>query len=148
MNDRKHLLISLEERHAENILAGTKRVELRRRIMHLNRGDIVWLYVKKPIGAVVGYFVVGDCVTASPESAWRRFGKFSGLLRQEFVEYFRDVVSAFILEVESPKKLKNHVLLTEIRAATAGFHPPQFYCRLDSKLALRDMLIKHAKSSR
>jgi predicted transcriptional regulator len=41
MNDSKHLLISLEERHAVNIFAGTKRVELRRREMHVEPGSTV-----------------------------------------------------------------------------------------------------------
>ena len=44
------ILISLEPRHAENILEGRKRVELRRRTMNVTIGSTVWMYAKLPVG--------------------------------------------------------------------------------------------------
>lgn len=145
MKNQEHLLISLEERHADNILAGTKNVELRRRTMHVNEGDFVWLYVKKPIGAVVGYAVVGECTTGAPASVWRRFGSVSGLMKSEFMSYFNGAAAAFALGVDAPKALMRPVALADLRGASPGFHPPQFYCRLDSGSVLRDLLTRSSK---
>jgi hypothetical protein len=51
------ILVSLEPRHAENILEGRKRVELRRRTMSVTIGSTVWMYAKLPVGSI-----------------WRRYG--------------------------------------------------------------------------
>ena len=88
MQSTQHVLISLDERHATNILEGSKQVELRRRTMHVEPGSIVWLYVKKPVGAVVGFATVGATYVAAPSTVWRKYGPVSGLSRSEFVSYF------------------------------------------------------------
>jgi predicted transcriptional regulator len=49
-----HILISLEPRHAESILEGRKRVELRRRTMNVTIGSTVWMYAKLPVGSIIG----------------------------------------------------------------------------------------------
>ncbi len=54
MEVEDNILISLEPRHAENILAGLKRVELRRRTMNVSPGCTVWIYAKLPVGSIVG----------------------------------------------------------------------------------------------
>lgn len=145
MNDRKHLLISLENRHAVNILSGVKQVELRRRTMHVSEGDIVWLYAKKPVGAVVGYAVVGRCTTTTPAAAWRRFGKVSGLFKAEFMAYFSGLTSAFVLGVRAPKTLRYPISLSALRGAAPTFQPPQFYCHLDANSALGELLTCQSK---
>lgn len=146
MNKRTHLLISLEPRHATSILAGTKSVELRRRTMRINTGDLVWLYAKKPIGAVVGYAVVSTCVESAPSSVWRQYGSVSGILKTEFATYFDGAASAFAVELSSPKTLRHPVNLDDLRTTIPDFHPPQFYCRLTSKSALQNLLTERSSS--
>jgi predicted transcriptional regulator len=146
MRDRAHLLISLENRHATNILSGLKTVELRRRTMHVTDGDVVWFYVKKPIGAVIGYAIVGSRFTSSPQSIWRRFGAVSGLAKAEFTNYFEGAELAFALEVNAPKALKREITLTSLRETQPSFHPPQFYCRLNEGSALRSLFIRRSKA--
>lgn len=132
MQSTQHVLISLEERHAANILAGTKQVELRRRKMHVEPGSTVWFYVKKPVGAVVGFATVGATYSAAPSTVWRKFGAVSGLSRSEFMRYFDGSFVASAMALSAPKKLTVPVTLDALRATFPGFHPPQFYCRLDS----------------
>src|SRR5256885_15767110 len=86
MNAPHNFLISLEERHANRILQGTKTVELRRRPMHVALGSTVWFYVKMPVGSIVGCATVTGLHTLAPSTLWRRFGTVSGLKRQEFFE--------------------------------------------------------------
>lgn len=134
MQSPQHVLISLEERHATNILAGTKQVELRRRTMHVEPGSTVWLYVKKPVGAVVGFATVGTTYSAAPNTVWRKYGAVSGLRKSEFMAYFEGSGVASAMALSGSKTLKTPVTLDALREAIPGFHPPQFYCRLSSDL--------------
>lgn len=132
MNNDKHLLISLGERHARNIFAGTKRVELRRREMRVDPGDTVWIYVKLPVGCVAGYATVESTHTMSPAQLWRRFGSCSGLERTEFFDYFAGVKRAFALSLTDAQVLPNPVSLAGLREASSGFQPPQFFSRVEA----------------
>lgn len=133
----QHVLISLDERHATNILAGSKQVELRRRTMHVEPGSIVWFYVKKPVGAVVGFAQVGATYTAAPSTVWRKYGSVSGISKSEFMSYFHGAVAASAMALSGATRLKIPVTLEALRVAMPDFHPPQFYCRLKA-----DSLIK------
>lgn len=130
MNNDKHLLISLEERHARNIFAGTKRVELRRREMRVNPGDTVWIYVKLPVGCVAGHATVETTHTMSPAQLWRRFGSCCGLEKTEFFDYFAGVEKAFALGLKDAQVLSSPLSLADLREASRGFQPPQFFSRV------------------
>ncbi|MBN3814064.1 transcriptional regulator [Paraburkholderia sp. Ac-20347] len=141
MNTYDHVLISLEERHAINIFAGTKRVELRRRTMNVAEGTVVWIYVKRPIGSVVGLAIVAATHTLTPSQIWRRFGTCSGLEKTEFFNYFDGRDQAFALELKSVQKLKQEVPLGKLRDVSSGFHPPQFFTRIDPTGALANAMV-------
>lgn len=132
MNDDKHILISLEDRHAQNIFGGTKRVELRRREMRVDPGDTVWIYVKLPVGCVAGYATVESTHTMSPAQLWRRFGSCSGLERSEFFDYFTGLRTAFALSLRDAQVLPKPVSLARLRKASSGFQPPQFFSRIEA----------------
>ncbi|MBO9689875.1 hypothetical protein [Roseateles chitosanitabidus] len=135
-----HVLISLEERHANNILAGTKTVELRRRSMHVPAGSLVWFYVKKPVACIVGFAVAGELYSGAPDTVWRKFGGVSGLARKEFMDYFVGCKAASAMPLEEPTRLIQSVRLDELRHSVPGFHPPQFYVRMDADSPLRALL--------
>lgn len=148
MKALQHVLISLEERHANNILAGSKQVELRRRTMHVEPGSIVWFYVKKPRGAVVGYAYVEETYAATPSALWRRFGPVSGLSKGEFMTYFDGLDAASAIVLSDPTQLKQQVELDELRINAPGFQPPQFYCKLEKRSAIETLLLSaSAKTS-
>lgn len=141
MQPNQHVLISLDERHANNILAGTKQVELRRRTMHVEPGSTVWFYVKKPVGAVVGFATVGTTYSATPSTVWRKYSSVSGLSKSEFMSYFDGVAVASAMGLSGAKKLKKPITLEALRTAMPGFHPPQFYCRLEANSPVRRRLL-------
>lgn len=125
-----HALISLEERFAEGILKSTKRVELRRRPMRLEAAATIWLYVKVPVGKVVGSVQVHSLHALAPATLWRRYGDVSGLARNEFFEYFSGVERGFALVLENPVRLPEPVDLERLRTLNGGFQPPQFFQHL------------------
>jgi len=130
MSDKQHILISLASRHADKIFSGQKQVELRRRAMHVVPGATVWIYVKLPIGSIVGRARIEAVHASSPASLWRRFGLMSGLSRQEFFAYFAGVKKGFALILEGAKRLRNSLSLETLRKAAKRFQPPQFFIRL------------------
>lgn len=140
MANGEHILISLEERHAENILSGQKHVELRRRPMNVKVGTTVWIYVKLPIGSVVGRARVSGFHCLAPSTLWRRFSDVSGVSRGEFFEYFEGVSKGFALSLESAERMLEPAPLELLRSASSDFHPPQFFMRLSSESALLKIL--------
>jgi predicted transcriptional regulator len=136
MLDGSNLLISLEERHAENIIRGTKLVELRRRRMNVPNGAIVWLYVKRPLAAVIGKGSVSEVYCLPPRELWRRFSTCTGLTRIEFFTYFSGVSRGCALELSNVERLTDPITLSELRKARTNFQPPQFFMKLQSDSTL------------
>lgn len=130
MNEATHALISLEERFAEGILSGEKLVELRRRPMRLPVGATIWMYVKVPVGMVVGSAQVQSLQSLAPATLWKKYGDVSGLGRAEFFDYFAGVARGFALVLRNPSRLPRPVPLEQLRLLNDGFHPPQFFQHL------------------
>lgn len=130
MVETHDILISIAAKYAEKIFAGEKQVELRRRAMRVAPGATVWIYVKLPVGSIVGRARVEAVHASSPESLWRRFGRVSGLSKDEFFEYFKGVARGFALVLEGAQRLRRSFSLDSLRKAASGFNPPQFFMRL------------------
>lgn len=130
MTSADHILISLEPRHATSILDGVKRVELRRRTMHVSPGVTVWLYAKQPVGSIVGLARVQKTHAASPAYLWRKFGPSTGISKEEFCAYFEGVLKGVALVLTDAVRLRKQVSLDALREPVGGFYPPQFFARL------------------
>lgn len=124
------ILISLAPRHAKNIFSGLKKVELRRKAMHITSGTKAWIYVTLPVGAIVGHVEINAIHALSPPVLWRRFGSVSGLSKSEFFSYFDGVLKGTALELGKTTELSNRLSLKELRLISENFQPPQFFCRL------------------
>lgn len=133
MLEVENLLISLETCHAQNIYRGTKKVELRRRQLHVNAGDVVWIYEKVPVGAITGKAFITGVHVASPEKLWCQFGAVSGLSKAGFFKYFGGLEIACAIELAEPHRLRTPLTLAAIRTAHGSFQPPQFFLRLQAK---------------
>lgn len=133
VSDGENILISLDSRHAENIFAGSKQVELRRRNMHIAPGTIVWIYVTLPIGAIIGRVKVVEIHASSPSELWQRFGEISGLSKIEFFDYFNGVSKGVALVLENAERLCRSFSLEDLREIANGFQPPQFFTRLSAE---------------
>lgn len=130
VNENEQILISLDARHAENILCGRKLVELRRRSMRVSPGATVWMYAKLPVGSIVGHVKVESVDCSSPAQLWRRYGSVSGLSKQEFFDYFSGVTQGVALVLREKNRLKKPLTLESIRQVDEAFHPPQFFARV------------------
>ena len=136
-----HVLISLEAHHAENILSGVKRVEFRRRSMNIEPGSVVWMYVKVPVGAIVGCATVKGVHHLPPAALWKRFSKVSGLTKTDLFEYLAGSTQTIAIELVDAMRLADPIQLDALRDLVDGFHPPQFFSYLPSGSPIRNAVI-------
>lgn len=124
----KHaLLLSIRPRFAGMIFAGTKTVELRRVRPTIKAGDLALIYVTSPTKEIQGAFRVGKTVSGKPSLIWRKFGKQTGVNREEFDIYFKGKDEAHALLIEEAWPLRKPVRLACLRKEKRGFRPPQSF---------------------
>lgn len=118
------VLLSVKPRFAEQIVAGTKRVEFRRSWAAEQVGLAV-IYSSSPIQRLVGIVDVDGTVFASPSSVWTKCRERGpGLERRELMEYFAGKVQAYgvlLGKVTLPEKP------IPPKSLFRGFRPPQSY---------------------
>lgn len=148
MSRDDHILVSLEPRHAESILAGRKDVELRRRTMNVAPGSTMWIYVKRPVGSIVGNAIVGKVASSTPTVLWRTYGAVSGLSKREFFNYFDGIKRGVALVLGERLRFDVTLSLEALREMDQGFHPPQFFARLPATHPLRNAMTETASTSR
>jgi predicted transcriptional regulator len=96
--------MAIKPRFADAILARRKRYELRRTRPGFSEGSVVWLYATSPRSAVVGLFVAGQVSAAAPATLWRKLGKYTGITRAEFMEYYSGAPTAYAIEVRRARR--------------------------------------------
>lgn len=83
------LFLPLHPPYAAAILAGSKRVEFRRRPPRV-LPPVAVLYATAPIQHLVGYCALEGLVTDTPAALWAQFQSVAGVDRTTFAAYFGD----------------------------------------------------------
>ena len=139
MSDRDNILISVRGRFIDGMLAGTKRVELRRRAPRIAAGTRIWIYEKAPIATVRAVAVLAMVETMAPEVLWDRYATTLGLLHNEYQKYLSGCELATALSLEQVAPIIP-ISLRQLRESKRDFHPPQFYHRLAAQGSLITIL--------
>jgi predicted transcriptional regulator len=134
VSKESHALISIYPAHAEAILAGTKKVELRRRLPALTVGTRLWIYATKPIAAVVGVVTVAEITRAHPRTLWNRHAAVSNLRYSEFMEYFDGTDEGTAISFSSVERVVP-IDIESLRTLRDGFHPPQVVLKFTAREA-------------
>ena len=124
---RKILLLSVRPKYAEKILAGTKKIELRRIKPRVSEGDLLILYVSYPIKAIMGIGIVEQTVSDFPESLWKKVCDGAGISKTEFDAYYEGANLGYGIILQKVLPLENPISLNELRKLWGNFHPPQSY---------------------
>jgi predicted transcriptional regulator len=128
--NRGDILISVQQKFVERILAGKKVAELRKRVPRIQPGCKIWIYTTAPDAVISVCVTVDRVVIASPDKLWKSHHKTLGVSIDEFEEYFKKSrvgCAIFFAKVEG---LIPGVPLAEVRSKSKRFHPPQFFKRL------------------
>jgi len=119
-------VLSLRPKFWAQITSGAKRYELRRRLPGVQPGDVVVVYITRPVRKVVGSFVVGVVLRDTPERLWPLVrANLPPGHAELFLAYFEGAHEAGAMEVT------NVTLLP--KAVDPWFHPPQGVILLPEK---------------
>lgn len=117
------LLISIKPNYVSQILNETKKFEYRRRKPKRSI-DKIYIYETRPTKMVVGYAEVLEVIEKDVPSLWKETSTFSGMLEEDYLDYFNDKEKAIAFKLGKVTKFKNPKTILEVSGKTM---PPQQY---------------------
>jgi predicted transcriptional regulator len=123
--------MSIHPRYADAILAGTKRVEFRKRRLAPDVSTVV-IYATQPVGRIVGTFEVLGHDVAPPAELWDRHGAHAGISVTGYDEYYAQTPAAVGILIGSVQRLSQPRPVTDLPGVN---RPPQSFCYLSSAQA-------------
>ncbi len=115
--------MSVHPKYAKQIIAGTKKVEFRRRAPRKVVSRMV-IYATAPIGRVVGHAQIDEVVTGSLEGLWGAYCTVAGMSQEEFNDYFAGLNEGVALVLSDPTEVKDSTLAARI---LGDYNPPQSF---------------------
>jgi predicted transcriptional regulator len=128
------VLLSVKPRFADQIVAGTKRVEFRRVWAH---EPVHWMaiYSSSPAQQIVGVVQVESVVVASPLTLWRLNGsRGGGLTKAELLSYFAGKPKGYAVMLGQVLRPQAPIEPAEI---VSGFRAPQSFRYLTDSEVMR-----------
>lgn len=118
------VLLSLLPKYAEQIAAGSKRIEFRR-AWTSERVTVLTLYATAPVSHVVGIARIRRVVEASPTALWRYAKEYGGgVSRRELYAYMSGKKSGFGLFIDEVVVFDPPV---DPRRVSTAFRAPQSF---------------------
>lgn len=125
------LLMSVRAEHARKVLAGKKKVEIRRKFSKKWTGCRVSIYASGHERCLAGEASIGSVIVGEPESIWERFHKELGCTKAEFDEYTMSAREIYAVVLENATPYRKSISLGEVcNFARKRLRPPQSYCDL------------------
>jgi type I restriction enzyme S subunit len=121
------LVFSVASKWIEEILAGRKRFELRRRPPMLSTPVPAYLYETSPGCRMRVRCLVGPTTSLPPNALWDELEGRSGVDKTYFDTYFLNLRIAHALEIRSVVDIGTGITLQLLR--DVGFTPPQNWAR-------------------
>jgi len=126
-------LFSIRPIYAEEILAGRKRVEFRRRPLPDDVTHVV-IYATAPVSQVVGAFEVENVDCTTPSKAWQHYHEVGGIEQDAFDSYFDGTEQAHVICIRQVEAVDRPFPLSEIDEL---LRPPQSFLYLRDRRLLR-----------
>jgi predicted transcriptional regulator/DNA-binding XRE family transcriptional regulator len=131
---RKDIVFSIRPEHAVKILAGVKKIELRRRFTdEIGSGSRAFIYCTSPISALTGLAQIGEVRRMPVKRIWRNHRIEACVDKLEFETYFSGCDHGYAIFLNTAEPLLRPVGLAELRKRF-GFGPPQSYLYAPPKL--------------
>lgn len=138
-------LLSIRPKYAEEILAGRKRVEFRRRPLPQDVTRVV-IYATAPVARVVGAFQVEAVDSTTPSEAWRQYHQVGGIGREDFESYYEGTDTAHVIRIRDVEIANSPFALSEV---DESLRPPQSFVYLrDPRWARAHQLLKGSHRTR
>jgi predicted transcriptional regulator len=118
--------MSIHPQYADAILAGTKRVEFRKRRLAPDISTVV-IYATRPAARIVGTFQVLGHDIAPPGELWNRHSPHAGISADGYDAYYAQTAAAVGILIGSVQQLLRPRPLTEVPGVA---RPPQSFSYL------------------
>lgn len=125
------VILSVKPIYAQAIMAGTKKVEFRKKIFK-KPVDKVFVYSSSPEKMIIGYFTIKDVVEASPEELWEKYSKVGGIEKKDFFDYYSNSETGFSIIIKDYKRFEEPQDPADF---FEKFCAPQSYIYLEEKTA-------------
>ena len=116
--------LSIKQLYAERIIAGTKNIELRKRPIGMELGDLILLYETTPNSVIRGGFIADKTIFLSPSIMWNQYHHVMGVDKEFYDIYFENCEFAYGTLIHQSFSFPA-LLLKQIQKLCPGFVPPQ-----------------------
>ncbi|MFM6006148.1 MAG: DUF3850 domain-containing protein, partial [Sphaerospermopsis kisseleviana] len=116
--------LSIKKIYAERIINGTKTIELRKRPIGMELGDLVLLYETAPDSIIQGGFIADKLISLPVSQMWEKYHSLMGVDKEFYDSYFENCEIAYGTLVYKSFTFP-HLSLEEIYKLCPGFVPPQ-----------------------
>ena len=117
-------ILSIKPVYANQILSGTKTIELRKSSMGLCKGDVILVYSSAPEQRLAFWFRIKAVETLPVDDMWRRRREVLGIEHPDYAAYFDGVSVAVGLHIDEVHAVAP-IPLRELENLIPGFVPPQ-----------------------
>ncbi len=116
--------LSIKSIYAERIISGVKTVELRKRPLGMELGDLILLYETVPDSIIRGGFIADRTISLPVSEMWDQYNSVMGVEKEFYDGYFQNCEVAYGTLVNQSISF-NGLTLKEIQHLCPGFVPPQ-----------------------
>lgn len=109
------LVFSVQPKHAEQIMLGNKRVEIRRKFSRDWEGARFNIYASTPIKALMGEARIDRVIEGTPTKIWEHFGAVIGATKEEFDSYSQGAETVYALILNEVRPYAYPIPLEQIR---------------------------------
>lgn len=124
------VLVSLKPEFATAIAEGRKTIELRRRFPQVAPGNVLVVYVTRPVGAVVGIATIRRVQEAALSTIWTQHRATVALSRSRFDDYFSGLSRGYAVHIDQYQPI-GPVALARMAELVPGFRAPQSWRYLE-----------------
>lgn len=123
----KKILLSIKPKYVEEILAGRKLVEYRKRIPHDDNVKQVLIYASYPVKRIVAEFFLDGYLVGTPKDLWDKTSAIGGISEETFVNYFNGKYTAYAYQINNITVFEEPRSLSDYRLTKA----PQDFCYVE-----------------
>src|ERR1700722_13839551 len=117
-------IISIKPVYANQILAGTKTIELRKSAMGLNEDDVILVYSSAPEQRLAFWFRIRMVESLPVQKMWDLHSAHLGIGFEDYLAYFNGLKNAVGFHVGDLQPIEP-IPLKETERLVEGFVPPQ-----------------------
>lgn len=116
--------LSIKRIYAERIIDGSKKIELRKRSIGMELGDLILLYETTPDSIIKGGFIADKTISLPVDKMWSKYHHILGVDKEFYDIYFANCELAYGTFVYQSFGFPS-ISLTQLHELCPRFTPPQ-----------------------